>query len=251
MYAGNIDGRAYEGSSGSLIDVTNNGDVSSVMNMYGGSVFGGHTKASGTNRGGNIRVTGTGTLNILGGKIYNGNANSGGGNLYIESTGVVNMYGGLITDGMTNGVLLHESANVLMHKTAKLNISGGEITGCISGLDDTTAATVAVSGSAKLTNPSSGSSNGYYRLIINNSGTAGKPRISLVIGQLNDDAIVRLTMKKTGDLPFVGQFATAAENYTITQNDFKKVTFWWHGGPAISDKYTAVLKDNGLWVQEK
>ena len=238
LYAGHVDARNAKGSGGAAICI----ESGRTMNMYSGSVFGGTSKA-GTFYGGNMNVMGT--LNMYNGKIYNGNASGGGGNLNVKGT--FNMYNGLVTGGMVNGEQNHETANISMEATGVLNISGGEITGGIAGKNTSAAAAVHVSGSAKLTNPS----NGYYRLMITSGATAGVPRVKLVVGELADDALVRITVLKEGDKPFLGQFAEAADGYTITDSDAKKVSIWWNGGTTISDNYKMALKDNGLWIQAK
>ena len=72
-------------------------------------------------RGGNFIVAG-GTLNIYGGNIVGGEADSRGGNIYATGSGVINIYGGVISGGKTKS---HANNIYVMYST--LNVYGGEI----------------------------------------------------------------------------------------------------------------------------
>ena len=97
------DGIIEGGSSG-----THSGNIhigsKCVMNMYGGTITGGSSTTSGGN------IYNTGTLNIYGGLIENGNAGNGkGSNIY--SSGTLNMYGGTVTGG--TAIVTDEDGNQL------------------------------------------------------------------------------------------------------------------------------------------
>ena len=115
---------------------------SSVINLYEGAVI---RNGYSNQHGGNVFIT-TSTLNMLGGKIYGGVADSNGGNLYNQFGGILNVSAGV----MENGTALGSGNNYYgAHNTGELHISGGKITGDIAMA---TANAVSISGTAKVTN---------------------------------------------------------------------------------------------------
>ncbi len=99
-----------------------------ALNIYGGTVKGGHV----TQSGGCIKISGTSTvLNIFDGTITGGTAGESGGCIYTE--GITNIQGGII-----EGEIYVTSDNVTISDTvkiAKLNVAEGMLVD-VSGLGD-------------------------------------------------------------------------------------------------------------------
>jgi hypothetical protein len=126
------------------------------MNMYGGKITNGKTIAltkdgkTTNGHGGNVALLkATAQLNLYGGEISNGSTVQWGGNVYLYP-GTLNMSGGIIKGGSVNGNKGNMSANITMRPGAVINMSGGEIYGCITGTENQNS-TLNMSGSAKLT----------------------------------------------------------------------------------------------------
>jgi len=98
--------------------------------LYSGSIVDGVAD----NRGGNIYVTGQGSVNILGGTVSGGSVSkSGGANIFVNYS-TLNISGGQIISEEAN-TQPNVSATGYNEKNCVLNISGGEIKGSKIGLD--------------------------------------------------------------------------------------------------------------------
>ncbi len=99
-----------------------------VLNIHGGHLIGGKTKAAGT-LGGSINISGKSTnkaqLNITGGVIEGGYATTNGGNIYIAAGVIANISGGTITGGHAK----NNGGNICVASgtSLELNISGDAI----------------------------------------------------------------------------------------------------------------------------
>ena len=122
LYGGTIIG-GYTKATGNINVATD-----AVMNVYGGTITDGRANA-----GGNISVFGT--LNIHGGTITNGLVDrseeevdgGAGGNINIDASGTVNMYGGVVSNGTVKGGQKGGGHGGNIHVYGKLNAYGGVI----------------------------------------------------------------------------------------------------------------------------
>jgi hypothetical protein len=95
------------------------------MNLYGGTIEKGYA----TEKGGNINIQPSKTLNMSGGTVTDGFAGSHSGNIYINDNGLCSITGGLVTKGTTNG----QGGNMAV--TGKLHITGGEVSDGLADVD--------------------------------------------------------------------------------------------------------------------
>ena len=273
FYSGTITGGTTYGVHGGNVAVYG------TMNMYGGKITQGESTkgtASSNGHGGNIAVLGANTqLNIYGGEISYGNGVQWAGNIYVypgsNATNTVTMTGGSIFGGTIKGAHKVDHANIGMRTGAVLKLSGGSISGRISAVSAANSATVHLSGTINLLNLNLGDgfTDDGYRLKMYPMDKTGKSNINLVIGKLESSANIRLnnaTAKYDNVLYNVsGQFATAAEDYTITSDDATKINLWYTSGNYYKDNThstnaqgkrpnfgdTVVLKDNALYFENK
>ena len=101
-----------------------NAGSKSVMNLYGGRIYGGKAQD-----GGNIMVLNASDLNMYGGTIENGTATTkSGGNILSHSTGNLNIYGGSVK----NGTAATYGGNIV-NNYGTLRIYDGQIVGGKAG----------------------------------------------------------------------------------------------------------------------
>ena len=97
-----------------------------TINMYGGKICGGQSVSS---AGGNIFASEGSAINIHGGVISGGKAATNGGNIYSNNI-VITMDGGEIKDGAAQkGANIYQNNDTTSKDAAKLNITGGTISG--------------------------------------------------------------------------------------------------------------------------
>ena len=98
-----------------------------VLNIYGGKIYGGVSSKNG----GNITAFHGGTINMYGGEVFGGTAAAGGGNICVTSSSgdpgdfYLNIYGGKIYGGIAGTI----GGNIYTNNRSHLNIEGGEIYG--------------------------------------------------------------------------------------------------------------------------
>lgn len=108
------------------------GDPSAELNMLGGVIEGGNAQSGdiSVGYGGNIYSYGA-TINMYDGIIRNGKATTYGGNIYCANASKVNLYGGTIEGGITNGndgniFILNDQATFLL---GDVTLDGGVYVG--------------------------------------------------------------------------------------------------------------------------
>lgn len=137
MYGGTLTGVDVDQKTGGVINLVHK----NIVNIYGGTIYGGNAKYGGAIYIGNgtVNVLGgtidggtaynggaiyvkNGTLNVHSGAIQNGYATFDGGNVYGEA-GAINVYGGTIS----GGVAANEGGNIRNNKAIPINIFGGTV----------------------------------------------------------------------------------------------------------------------------
>ena len=122
-----------------------------TFNLYNATVTG-SASADNATPGGTITVASTGVMNMYGGTIKDGMSKANTGNMYLSGT--LNMMGGTITGGKFNGDATHRAANMYMSTTGVLNMTGGTIDGHVyAGL---AGSTVKLSKDAKIVSSTRG-----------------------------------------------------------------------------------------------
>lgn len=186
LYGGTLDGSNVTATiSGASVAV----DKGTRFTMYGGTVKGGHAavnssgsygcsgsiQVAGTfiledgavsggksdNHGGNIYITGTGVMEMNGGKVVDGmaaGAGKSGGNIYVESKGKLMVTGGQIVNGSCRNI----GGNILL--SGEMEMQGGTVSGgqrCTIGEDGTVTKTNFASGNINVVNGKLAMSGGY------------------------------------------------------------------------------------------
>ena len=177
LYGGTYDGSKSNSRCGTVIQSPG------TINMYGGEIIGGDCYGNG---GGALRCSGT--FNMYGGRIVGGRHYDtdylcsfirGGGALRIF--GAFNMSGGIIEGGDS----WCYGGGVLLAQNAKMNMTGGTITGCKApqggGIFATDYATISLSGNVKITGNEGGNLwlDANAKLFIDSAGLGEEAEIGL------------------------------------------------------------------------
>lgn len=120
--SGNVIGNSYANTSayGGCVY------IDGTLNLYGPTVTTAGSEGENTGRGGVVYVTG-GTLNLYSGTVTGGHSVAGG-TVYLRSS-TANIYGGTISNGTASG----NGGCVVLSTKSTLNMSGGSISGGTSG----------------------------------------------------------------------------------------------------------------------
>lgn len=151
MYDGKIQGGTYTENTHAVTGA-NVRIASGVFNMYGGVVSGGRTVTEGSaavSGGGNLYITGDGSVHLFGGRIADGFAKQAGGNVFVykgslELSGTALVSGGTTVNGLGDDIML----GIQKDQTKKLVIRGG----FCSGKVEAGSQSVEVGGTAELRN---------------------------------------------------------------------------------------------------
>lgn len=102
-----------------------------VLNLESGKITGGMVATGKDKQGGNVYISGGASFVVSGGVLENGYAGSAGGNVHV-SDGTLCITGGEIRNGVSP-VRGGNISAISAQKTAKVEISGGTITGGVAG----------------------------------------------------------------------------------------------------------------------
>ena len=130
LYGGTLDGSNVTATiSGASVAV----DKGTKFTMYGGTVKGGYAAVNSSGSygcSGSVQVAGTFILE--GGTVSGGKSDNHGGNIYITGTGAMEMNGGKVVDGMAAGAG-KSGGNIYVEGKGKLTVTGGQITSLRKG----------------------------------------------------------------------------------------------------------------------
>ena len=220
-----------ENATFTLCDCTGNGEIthgtdgstkftgngvcvgSGTFDMYGGKITG-NTSTSLSSSSGGVRVQ-YGTFHMYGGEISGNTFSGDGGGVSLASAGSFSMYGGEISNNTSSssnegGGGVHVGAGTSFTMEAGNTVTSGNGGGVYMG----SSSTLMVSGGVKITDNKSGENQ-------NNVYFEGTNLITIAGALTGGEKSIGVTTKSTLSYQqtLTKTFATAGENYTLTDQD--------------------------------